>query len=232
MPENGWVRFDPTPSGERTSAERQRVAAARENGTDGVDAAGSEDDALATASEPTATTAADDETTSADGESTTQPDRRGYVGDLEGVNAGTANVTAPAAPESGGPSLPPASTFVVWGVLALGAAAGARYSGLAARAYRAVWLRWLPRGDPRREVEGAYERVEYLLERRHRERDRGETVRAFLADVRADDRARRVADLRERARYAGRVDAADAAEAKRLARSLAAENSRLPGPRR
>jgi len=36
------VCFNPTPSDERTSAEQARVAAARENGTDGVDAAGSE----------------------------------------------------------------------------------------------------------------------------------------------------------------------------------------------
>ncbi len=235
VPDRGWVRFDPTPSGERTSAEQERVTEARESGTEGVDAAGSGDGTWASANETTTTTAASGETVSTAGESATRSDRRGYVGDLEGVQSGTENVTAPAAPNAGGgsvPRLPPASTLLVWGVLVGGAVAGARYSGLTGRVYRAVWLRWLPRGDPREEVEGAFERVEYVLERQHRERERGETVREFVADVRADDRARRVAALREQARYAGRVDGADAAEARRLARSLAAENSRLPGPRR
>ena len=85
-------------------------------------------------------------------------------------------------------------------------------------------------GDPVEEVEAAFERVEYVLGKRYRPRNAGETVRNYVVDVRAGDRAERVANLRERARYAGRVDEEDAAEAKRLARSLAAEYSRLPEP--
>ena len=237
VPDRGWVRFDPTPSSERTSVEQERVTEARESGTEGVDAVGSEDGTWTPTNETTTTTTGPDGTASADGEPAPRSDRRGYVGDLEGVQSGAANVTASAGPDGGedggsGPTLPPASTLLVWGVLAGGVVAGARYSGLTGRVYRGVWLRWLPRGDPREEVEAAFERAEYVLERQHREREPGETVREFVADVRADDRARRVAALRERARYAGRVDADDAAEARRLARSLAAENSRLPGPRR
>jgi len=237
VPDRGWVRFDPTPTDERTSAEQARVAAARENGTDGVDAAGSEDGTWTPANETATTeTTATTSGSVASGESDAPTARSAYgVGDLEG-GGDPGNVTAPTGPDGarggGWPTLPAASTLLVWGVLVGGAVAAARYAGLTGRAYRAVWLRWLPRGDPREEVEGAFERVEYLLERRHRERDPGETVREFVADVRADERARRVAALRERARYAGRVDAEDAAEARRLARSLAAENSRLPGPRR
>jgi transglutaminase-like putative cysteine protease len=238
VPDRGWVRFDPTPSGERTTVEQQRITEARASGTEGVDAAGSEDGTWTPTNETTTTTPTTETTSAGVGESNAPTEQAAYgVGNLEGEGSDPANVTPPTGPNgatgsSGGPTLPTASTLLVWGVLVGGAVAGARYSGLTGRAYRAVWLRWLPRGDPREEVEGAFERVEYVLERQHREREPGETVREFVADVRADDRARRVAALRERARYAGRVDRADAAEARRLARSLAAENSRLPDPRR
>jgi len=236
VPEQGWVRFDPTPSGERERAEQARVEAARENGTDGVDAAGSADGTWTPSETETTTTTTANVTTGERVESGAPTAQSAYgVGELEGASTDPANVTAPSGSgpsAGGGPTLPPTSTLLVWGVLVGGLLAAARYTGLADRAYRAVWLRWLPHGDPVEEVEHAFERVEYVLERRHRERDPGETVREYVAAVPADDRARRVAELRERARYAGRVDADDAAEARRLARSLAAENSRLPGPRR
>nr|WP_272931354.1 transglutaminase domain-containing protein [Halobacterium noricense] len=237
VPDRGWVRFDPTPSAERTSVEQERVEAARDDGTEGVDAAGSENGTWTPSDDTTTTTTTATDETVVSGESDAPTEQSAYgVGNLEG-GADPANVTAPTGPDTApgggsGPTLPPASKLVVWGVLAAGVVATARYTGATERAYRAVWLRWLPRGDPRAEVEGAFERVEYVLERRYREREPGETVRRFVADVATDERARRVAALRERARYAGRVDAEDAAEARRLARSLAAENSRLPAPRR
>nr|WP_279587155.1 transglutaminase domain-containing protein [Halobacterium sp. R2-5] len=242
VPNQGWVQFDPTPSDNRESAEADRVSEARESGVEDVDAAGSESVSWTPPNGTTTSTAPGDAGPSTDGQPV-PADRDAYGADrFDGADA--VNVTAPAVPGapgapgasgddgSSGSSLPPLSTLAVWAVLAVGALAGARYTGLGGRAYRAVWLRWLPRGGPDREIEGAFERVEYVLERQYRERANGETVREFLADVRADDRARRVAALRERARYAGRADADDAAEAKRLARSLAGEYSRLPGPRR
>ncbi|MFB6268502.1 MAG: DUF3488 and DUF4129 domain-containing transglutaminase family protein [Halobacterium sp.] len=241
--DRGWVKFDPTPGTDRASAEQERVTEARESGVSGVDAAGSED---GTWTPPQTQTLDNGTTDPATG--TGAPSARSEYG-VGGISNTTtagdvANITAPgvqAAPGGpgggsdggdGGREIPPLSTLAVWGVLVVGLAAGARYTGAVDRAYRALWLRWLPGGDPREEVEAAFERVEYVMEKRYRERNPGETVREFVADVRADDRERRVADLRERARYAGRVDGEDAAEAKRLARSLATEYSRLPGPRR
>lgn len=242
VPDHGWVRFDPTPGNERTSVEQERVDEARENDVSGVDTERSENGTWTptTSDDPT-----DNESdTSTTAENAPNRQSRYGIGDVERTSSDAANVTAPGGvdpnAEAGGgggggdsgPTIPPLSTLAVWGVLVAGVAAGGRYTGAFDRAYRALWLRWLPRGDADEEVEAAFERVEYVLQRRYRERSAGETVREYVESVRADDRARRVADLRERARYAGRADADDAAEAKRLARSLAAEYSRLPGPRR
>lgn len=245
VPDRGWVTFDPTPGNARASAEQTRVETARSEGVDGVDTAGSENGTWTPTSTTVSPTSEDSGT--ADGSDTTNPnqtapvDREEYLGTPQGGDS-PANVTLPSDPDAGGdgaagggdgPDLPPLSTLAVWGVLAAGAAAALRYTGIADRAYRALWLRWLPdEGDPREEVEAAYERVEYVLGQRYRSRRSGETVREYVAAVGPGDAAERVAALRERARYAGSVTDEDAAEAKRLARSLAGEYSRLPSLRR
>ncbi|AHG02699.1 transglutaminase [Halobacterium sp. DL1] len=236
VPDRGWIRFDPTPATERTSAEDDRVQTARENGVEGVDAAGSENGTWAPATTTTPTGTASDLAADEPLRATSDPQAfQDGAGANERNGSNVVNVTAPALDGSGGsddgPTLPPLSTLAVWAVLLVGLTAVLRFTGLADRAYRALWLRWLPdTGDPVEEVEAAFERVEYVLGKRYRPRNAGETVRNYVVDVRAGDRAERVANLRERARYAGRVDEEDAAEAKRLARSLAAEYSRLPEP--
>ncbi|SEW12572.1 transglutaminaseTgpA domain-containing protein [Halobacterium jilantaiense] len=241
VPDRGWVTFDPTPASERTSAEESRVEQARSEGVSGVDAAGSENGTWTppqTTTPQTSTDSADTE----DGNNQTAPrDRESYFGTSQGVES-PENATVPAnlgdgaGGDAGGdgstPDLPPLTTLAVWGVLVVGAAAALRYTGITDRAYRALWLRWLPDGDPAAEVEAAFERVEYVLGQRYRERRSGETVREYVADVAPGDAAERAAVLRERARYAGSASDEDAAEAKRLARSLAGEYSRLPSLRR
>ncbi|WP_232700381.1 transglutaminase TgpA family protein [Halobacterium wangiae] len=238
VPDRGWIQFDPTPASERTSAEDERVEEARESGVDGVDAAGSENGTWTPTTTQTPTDngsdlSADEPLQAPDGPQAFQS------GATQGNGSNVSNVTAPPALDGGsgagsgddGPTLPPLTTLAIWAVLLLGAAAVLQFTGLADRVYRALWLRWLPdTGDPAEEVEAAFERVEYVLGKRYRPRNAGETVREYVVDVRAGERAERVANLRERARYAGRVDGEDAAEAKRLARSLAAEYSRLPAP--
>ncbi len=104
------------------------------------------------------------------------------------------------------------------GVVALlGIAAGARRSGLSGRAYRAVWLRYQRRVDPETDIERAFQRAMYVLATEHRDRESGETVRAYLDAIEADDRVRRLAALRERLRYGGEVDEAVADEAVEIA---------------
>jgi len=239
VPDHGWVAFDPTPAGERTSAEDSRVEEARSEGVEGVDAAGSENGTWTPPQTETRTATITDESAAGGEDDETVPrDRESYLGTADSVES-PENVTVPEGVGGGGaaggsdsPDLPPLSTLAVWAVVAVGAAGALRYTGLADRAYRALWLRWLPDGDPREEVEAAFDRVEYVLGQRYRERRSGETVREYVADVAPGEAAERVATLRERARYAGSVSDDDAEEAKRLARSLAGEYSRLPSLRR
>lgn len=238
IPDRGWVRFDPTPAAPRQDAEQERVEEARESGTGGVDTAGSENGTWTT-------TSPDDFADSGQNgsELLQAPDGNDSSG-LGGTNT-TQTTTETRTPpqvtdpnDSGGtggadgPRLPPWPTLVIWGSLFVGLTAAFRYTRIPERAYRALWLRWLPDGGPDEEIGAAFERAEYVLERRYRPRNPGETLREYVDSVRVDERAERLVELRERARYAGRATDDDAAEAKRLARSLAAEYSRLPGPRR
>ena len=246
VPSRGWVTFDPTPGSARTSAEQTRVEEARSEGVEGVDAADSADGTWTPTTTTTPTTSEDSETVNgsnaADTGQAAPQDREEYLGTTQSGDS-PADVTPPsdignvdddgAAGGSDRPDLPPPSTLAVWGVLVAGAVAALRYTGIADRAYRGLWLRWVPEtGDPRAEVEAAYERVEYVLGQRYRGRQSGETVREYVADIRPGEDAEQVAALRERARYADSVTEEDAAEAKRLARSLAGEYSRLPSLRR
>jgi len=238
IPDHGWVAFDPTPASERTSAEDSRVEEARSEGVEGVDAAGSENGTWVPPRTATPTTTTVDESAGEENDQTAPLDRESYLGTSSGVES-PENITVPEGVGGGGaagggdsPDLPPLTTLAVWAVLVVGAVGALRYTGLTDRAYRALWLRWLPDGDPREEVEAAFDRVEYVLGQRYRERRSGETVREYVADVAPGEAAERVAALRERARYAGSVSDEDAAEAKRLARSLAGEYSRLPSLRR
>jgi transglutaminase-like putative cysteine protease len=246
VPDHGWVTFDPTPSADRSSAEQSRVDEARSEGVEDVDAAGSGNGSWTPprSDAPTTPTAANGSEAGGDGDEAAPRDRESYLGTQDAADS-PENVTVPESVDTGrtgggvgggggdSPTLPPLTTLAVWGVLVVGAVGALRYTGVVDRAYRALWLRWLPDGDdPRAEVEAAFDRVEYVLGQRYRERRSGETVREYVADVAPGEAAEQVAALRERARYAGSVDDEDAAEARRLARSLAGEYSRLPSLRR
>ncbi|QLC33530.1 DUF4129 domain-containing protein [Halarchaeum sp. CBA1220] len=225
FPDVGWVRFDPTPADPREQAEQARLDDARERNESGVDAAGSEPTTTTTATtdpEPddgrtTTTTAAANATNGSGAVGATPTLPPGY----ERPDAGTATAS-----DGGLPSLPEPRVLALWGVLLGGVLVGLRRLGVFSRAYRAVWLRWLPRGDPARTVDGAYARVEYVLGRRRRPRRDGETVREYLRAIDAPDAARRIAALRERARYRGDVTSADAAAARDELRELVGENGR------
>jgi len=240
VPEYGWVTFDPTPPGPRRAAETDALADARSAGQENVDASGSEDGEWTPTAAPGPTVPAG---TTVDGggfpyETVTETLRPGQVNGptpvefepapLDGTDDAPA-VADPASPGDGGAGgvpLPPLDVLGLWSLLGVGIAAIARRSGVAAGLYRAVWLRWQPRTDDHRAaVEGAFDRVEYVLGRTRRARRPGETVREYLADVDPDERAARVARLRERARYAGQVSDDDAAEARRLAAAFVSERA-------
>jgi transglutaminase-like putative cysteine protease len=216
FPDRGWVRFDPTPTAPRERTERGELQAARENDSAGVDT----DDSLSSSYDP----------------GTPDPRRTATAdlgpGGVDGPDDGQRNPT-PAGGTAGdeAPSLPavPLPTREQAGLglaMLAGLAAIGRRTGLDRRLSREVWLRRPQTGSPEAVVEGAFQRVVHLEERAGRDRRPGETARSFLAD--SDERARRIGELHERARYGHGVDAADAAAATDLYTSLLEDRSRLP----
>ncbi|ADQ66141.1 transglutaminase-like enzyme, cysteine protease [Halogeometricum borinquense DSM 11551] len=205
----GWVRFDPTPSGPRQTAENARVAEARQNGEPNVDVGGSEETATPTPT-PTTTTAANG--TEDDTNNTPTPsDALEPSG--SGVNAtpppgsvpGLGSSVTSAGGGLSGPDLPPQRTFALGLVALIGLVAGARRTGVTERAYRALWLRYQgTRRTPEDDTIRAYRRLEYVLERRYRPRRTGETPRTYLQSlsrVGLDADVARVGEAYERARY-------------------------------
>jgi transglutaminase-like putative cysteine protease len=210
FPDTGWVRFDPTPAQPRQDAEQARLAQARTSGVPGVDTTDSVGQQPQT---PTEARTPIPTTPPADGPTDTA----------------TPTVTeAPTGPGGGTdgfelPDLPSREQLALGAVVLAGAVAGLRRTGLSRRFASWLSVRRGRRGDPAADVERAFARLEYLLERRHRERREGETVRAYLDAVGASERARRVAAIRERAEYAGEVSPEDAETAFRLVREFARE---------
>jgi transglutaminase-like putative cysteine protease len=233
FPEYGWVQFDPTPGGPREAVREQNLQQARDNEETAVDTTETGGTGEWTPSEtqtpePLTTAAEGSSNVSADAdsgpvESPTLP--AGIITqDLPGVNATGANATGTgegAATDGPLPRMPTRQQFALVLVAALGAAVGVRRSGVPERAYRALWLRYQPRADPATDVERAFQRLQhYLGENHYRPRWDDETVREYVDAIDADPRARRVAAIRERARYRGDVSEADADEAVRLVNEL------------
>ncbi|WP_244605491.1 transglutaminase-like domain-containing protein [Halorhabdus rudnickae] len=223
----GWVRFDPTPSGPRDSVRQTDLETARESGGANVDT----NDSQRGEWTPTPTTEGD-EPDAANGTSQfVTPMVQGEQVPVDvtltpnGESSGQSGSGTDTRTETGITTVGlPTAQQATLGLLALlGIVGMAHRTGVSRRAYRAVWLRWQPRGDPETDVERASERLSALLARRHRPRRQGETVRTYLDAVDADDRARRVAAIRERAIYGGTVSEAAAEEAVELVDELARE---------
>ncbi|MFB6111235.1 MAG: DUF3488 and DUF4129 domain-containing transglutaminase family protein [Halobacteriaceae archaeon] len=231
FPDYGWIRFDPTPAQTRSFEEEQVLEAARERGVSGIEAAGSQNGTYVppTTAPPSTTTGPNGTTTNGTNTSGLGGVGTGFLTVTQGnpqvrdpadrrtLPSGTEDGSASGAP--GWAPRPPAppETMALWGVLAVGLAAGARRSGAADRVYRTVWLGYHPGGTPQQNIEGAFQRVLYLLEREYRPRRQGETIREYLTAIEAPDTAREVAHLHEQCLHAGRATETDAREARELA---------------
>ncbi|WP_313693665.1 DUF3488 and transglutaminase-like domain-containing protein [Halorarum halobium] len=229
FPEQGWIRFDPTPGGPRDSAETQRVEAARAEGDESVDAAGSANGSYETP-DPTP----NDTGTAGAGFPGQTPDpgefqgpganatfQTPFGGGLAGAANGTAAGVGGESDEGGWTPTP--EDAVVGAVLLVGLVAGARRTGLSRRAYRALWLVYQPRREPDADAVRAFRRLEHLGALAYRERRPGETARTYLDVLAAhgfDDRVRAVGEAYERARYGSGVSDGEAAEAVDAADSL------------
>ncbi|WP_419181200.1 transglutaminase TgpA family protein [Haloarcula pelagica] len=219
FPEQGWVRFDPTPSGPREQAEQSQLQDARGASVPNVDTGqtgGEEFSPTPTPTPPPLTETPQNNTTETGPTPTPlQPGGR--------TPSGPSGITTDSGGFASDIDLPSREETTLGLVALLGVAAGARRSGLSERLYRAVWVRYQRRVDPETDIERAFQRVLYVLGREERPRRDGETVRAYLDAVDADPRIRRLARLRERTRYGGVVDETIADEAVELADEVVSE---------
>ncbi|MGZ0747470.1 DUF3488 and transglutaminase-like domain-containing protein [Haloparvum sp. AD34] len=241
FPDQGWVRFDPTPSAAREEAREARLVEARQDGAENVDTSATLDEEETETPTPTET---ETDPATDDGTNGTGPGGDAVAPDGGAGDVDPGDVPGPSTPAtvqngdladrvddsdggSGDGVLPDRET-IGFGLLALfGLVAAGHHVGATNRAYRGAWLR-IPfrRRDPIYDVERAYARLEYLLEQRYRARRPGETPRDYLTalDARgADDRIHRVADAYEQAMYAGEIDRETADDAVRVVRQLVLE---------
>jgi transglutaminase-like putative cysteine protease len=218
FPDVGWVRFDPTPAGPRSAAEGERLEQARENGNPNVDTDDTDEDDTPTPDDP------DDPRT--EGPDTPTPPPTPETPTPAGGETTTGGSSVDGAVDDGGGfeiDLPSREEAALGAVLVGGVVAGLRQTDATERAYRAVWARWQPRESPAVDVERAFDRLQYALERTERAREPGETPRQYLDAVDAGEAAHRVCDYYERSRYGGRVTEADADEAVALVGEIVSE---------
>jgi transglutaminase-like putative cysteine protease len=218
FPTVGWITFDPTPPDPRQGVETERLEEARVQDLQGVDTGETRPNSSST----DGSTA--DPVLSAPGQAQSTPLERGTDTVLETTSA-PAEPNAPFRRDNAeGRSSRIGRTDRVTLVAAVVAGLlGVHRLELARRGYRALWLRWQPTTDsPGNDVERSFKRLEYLLGRRHRPRERGETPRQYLAalDASVDPRARRVVELHEQALYAGGITREEANEAIRCVDEL------------
>lgn len=224
FPGEGWVQFDPTPAGPREDAEATRLNQARVNEVAAADTNLSiENDSV---SDPTPI-ASPDVNDSPQREPTVTAAFEPDTDDEDDDDATTGS------PLFSGELPSPTREEALYGlILFLGALTAAYRTGLVRRGYRWLWLRRDPTGTPPEQVAGAYQRVEQVLETRHRSRRPTETPREFLAEIRRRstitglsgagtyEQLDRLLLLFERAHYGGTATTADAAEALRILNSV------------
>ena len=247
IPEYGWVQFDPTPPDPRSDAEAAAVsgpggsadvtAADSDDGTDDIEPGDSveavPEEELEADPEFGSEPGFENDTDGPPGEEafletvgddeTEEPDEgREEVGEA-GADSGLSVSPGEIDPSDGGDALLslPAYQQLLVGLLAVaGLAAGVRRSpvpGVVGREYR---IRFQRRRDPETDIETAHDRLLLVLARRHRPRDPGETTRQYLDAVDACPEARRLAAIRERARFAGDSSAEAADEAVELVEAV------------
>lgn len=204
FPEVGWVAFDPTPSDPRGDARDDRIEHARDSGEENVDVAGSEDGTW------TPTPGSGDGTPGSGSN-----DTPGDPGSDPDINETPVDLTPEPDGDGEGASFEPTEFLGLAAVVLIGAVAAARRTGATHRLLRIVRIRWQgARGSPRQDVERSFERLEYLLERDHRERRTGESRRTYLQSlgVASDERVRRVSERYHRARYGSGISRDEAEE--------------------
>lgn len=227
FPGHGWVSFDPTPAGPRNELRTEIVNDARESGDDSVDTNMS-------AGQPATFSDSNGETDAAESESANQapgevgaefPDRREELVGSEDIFEGQPDrdveesapdeeqTTTVSESTESTPEMPDRDTLVYGLILGIGGIIVVHRTGLTRRVGNELWVRRSPRGTPAQRITGAFNRVEYLLRKRHRPRQLQETHRSYLDTLHADgveSEVIEIFELYEECRYAGRASASDA----------------------
>lgn len=242
VPGAGWMPFDPTPAGPRLDMRADEVETAREDGVSNVDTAESselpfDNDPQADDDDPINETDTDgNETDPINGSDTSgledplvDPD----VAHDFGVDIGNYTVDDAEAPPADDGRLFDWEHAGVAAIILVGLVAGAHRIDAAARVRRQAHLRWhLKRHSPLTDCERSLERVEWALGSVYRPRRPGETRRKYhrlFSMTHEDERADRLFEICERARYAGEVDRERADEAIELADAIVGDTVRLGG---
>ncbi|SDK86103.1 transglutaminase TgpA family protein [Natronorubrum texcoconense] len=239
FPDHGWVAFEPTPPGPRDEAHADSVEQARSDGADNVDTDSSQDvpvsdDDDESADNPDENGADDDgsdlnETDPGsddgpDGNETDPGSDDDQSGSDDGSDGAGASVEASDRDDGLVSSLISAlsvsrETAAIGLVALVGVVAGVHRTGATDRVRRTVGCYWQRRtDDPDRDTERAYRRLERVLAREYRPRERSESARSYLEALSADpDRdvgpqVATVVDRYERALYGGGVSRNEADE--------------------
>lgn len=254
VPDNGWVQFDPTPTGPREAAENQATAnpgggtdVSGSNGGEGEVGTGDAEIAPGNTSE-NSTDIGNESSIDTDlpAQGTADPSLGGEdalrADNTPGSNNSTdiqvGNVTESEAdntpeedddriqvspgdidPRGGGTALLdlPAYQHALLATLALGGlGAAVRRSPVPDVVARETAIRFQRRRDHETDIRRAHERLLLVLAKRYRPRAAGETTRQYLDAVDAGPAARRLGEIRERARYADEYSEETADEAVEL----------------
>ena len=205
FPDVGWVRFDPTPAGPRQEAEQETLTQARANGAEDVDTPETEENQFTPEEEEEPENETVQENTTEENATDTDvpviPNQRADIESDDGLQL---------------PDVPPRDQIALAAIALVGTVAGLRQSGIVTRVRRSLRLRIQRRSGPRQDIEQAHERLLVFLAREYRPRRTGEPIREYLDAIDAERDARRVAEIREQARYGDEVSADLADEAVRL----------------
>ncbi|MXV61413.1 DUF4129 domain-containing protein [Natronorubrum sp. JWXQ-INN-674] len=255
FPDHGWVSFEPTPGDSRDSVHADHVEQAREDGIDNVDTEDSEDEPLPEAdredenedgSESDGQSDGSDDGTDSerddDPNENDDSESNGNDSQRESENGSTDTVGEQHAGEGSEDdgwrsylALPTVSreTATIGLIALVGLVASVHRTGATSRVRREIGLYWQRSGDdPDRDVERAYRRLERVLAREYRPRERSESPRQYLDALASDPertidpRVKTVTNRYERAIYGGGVTRADADDAIEIVDALARE--RLP----
>ncbi|MDY6765311.1 MAG: transglutaminase domain-containing protein [Halobacteria archaeon] len=208
----GWVRFDPTPAQSRLAVEQSTLQDAREQGMENVDTSESSPENNPQTNQPGQSNT---QTNTPPGSATANQNGTpaGLVSGAQGLggNGTLANITSGLqsgnGTGSGGFMGVTPQTVGLSLLTLLGVGAVAHRTGYAEKGYREARLRWQRRtDDPERDVERAFERLEYVLEKNYRPRRPGETPREYFSwmyegKMGIDKRIERVFDIHEKSHY-------------------------------